>query len=77
MTSDTALYIGEAGKVLQNGAVLIPGVTVANVPEGEAIASDLWSPIDPARPTESLPPSIFDGGTVSGSPFGAIDGGTP
>lgn len=83
MTSDTAMYIGEAGKVL-GGVQLIPGVTVANVPAAEALASDLWEPLSPVpAPATSAPTtSVYEGGelptgAVAKPQIGALDGGTP
>jgi hypothetical protein len=77
MTSDTALYIGEAGKML-GITPLIPGVTVAFVPAGEALVSDLWEPQSPVpNPATSAPANIFDGGDPPSNPIGALDGGTP
>jgi hypothetical protein len=77
MTLDTALYIGEAGNKLADGTPLIPGVTIANVPDDEAESSDLWSAIDPTEPTDSAPASVLDGGTVSPIALATLDGGTP
>lgn len=78
-TTDTALYIGEAGnKLMPDGTSLIPGVTIANVPNGEAEASDLWVPIDdPNDTTDAAPPSIFDGGSPGSNPLSTLDGGAP
>lgn len=76
-TTDTALYIGEAGNCLQ-GLALIPGVTIANVPDGEGQASDLWVPIgDAGDVTDASPAGIFDGAAPSSSALATLDGGAP
>jgi hypothetical protein len=76
-TTDTALYIGEGGKY-DGGLALISQTTVALVPAGEALLSDLWQPISPVpNPATSLPIPQWDGGTPTSPSTSTLDGGTP
>lgn len=39
-----ALWVGPGGHVLADGTDLIPGETVVQISEGEAVESDNWQP---------------------------------
>jgi hypothetical protein len=55
-TPDKALYVGEGGNCLSDGTPLIPGVTVCEVPQSEAEASELWQPVARSTATDSDKP---------------------
>lgn len=45
----SATWVGPAGMTL-DGQELVPGVTVVDVPAGEATESANWEPVKPAKP---------------------------
>jgi hypothetical protein len=50
-----ALWVGPVGYVTTNKVDLIPGVTIVQISEGEAEASDNWQPLTAKAPTSTAP----------------------